>query len=222
MKLFLDTAEISEIREVASWGVLDGVTTNPTLVAKSGRPFVEVVREICDLVEGDVSAEVIATDADGMIREGRELAKIHPNVTVKVPMTTDGLQATRTLSSEGIRVNVTLIFQASQALLAAKAGATYVSPFIGRLDDISQDGMELIREIRAIFDNFPDLGTEILAASVRHPIHFTQAAVAGADVATIPFKVAQQLVRHPLTDQGLAAFLKDWEKVPAEKRTIVR
>ncbi len=220
MKLFLDTAEIDQIREIASWGVLDGVTTNPSLVAKSGRPFVQVVEEICELIDGDVSAEVIKTDAEGMIQEGRALAKIHPNVTVKVPMTPAGLQATRALSDDGIRVNVTLIFQPMQALLAAKAGATYVSPFIGRLDDLNQDGMDLVRAIRAVFDNYDSIDTQILTASIRHPMHVVEAALAGSDVATVPFKVAKQLVQHPLTDKGLEAFLKDWEKVPAEDRII--
>lgn len=220
MKLFLDTAEIEQIREIATWGVLDGVTTNPSLVAKSGRPFVQVVEEICELIDGDVSAEVIKTDAEGMIQEGRALAKIHPNVTVKVPMTPAGLEATKALSGDGIRVNVTLIFQPMQALLAAKAGATYVSPFIGRLDDLNQDGMDLIREIRAIFDNYPSIETQILTASIRHPMHVVEAALAGSDVATVPYKVAKQLVHHPLTDKGLDAFLKDWEKVPAEDRMI--
>ena len=220
MKIFLDTANVAEIREIASWGILDGITTNPSLIAKEGRDFREVVREICDIVDGDISAEVVATDADGMIREGRSLAQIHTNVVVKVPMTPDGLQATKTLSSEGTKVNVTLIFQAAQALLAAKAGATYVSPFIGRLDDIGMDGMALIREIRTIFDNYPDLDTQILAASIRHPVHVTQCAAAGSDVATIPYKVAKMLVKHPLTDSGLAQFLKDWESVPKDKRVI--
>lgn len=220
MKLFLDTAEIEQIREIATWGVLDGVTTNPSLVAKSGRPFVQVVEEICELIDGDVSAEVIKTDAEGMIQEGRALAKIHPNVTVKVPMTPAGLEATKALSGDGIRVNVTLIFQPMQALLAAKAGATYVSPFIGRLDDLNQDGMDLIREIRAIFDNYSQIKTQILTASIRHPMHVVEAALAGSDVATVPYKVAKQLVHHPLTDKGLEAFLKDWEKVPAEDRMI--
>ena len=220
MKIFLDTANVAEIREIASWGILDGITTNPSLIAKEGRDFREVVREICDIVDGDISAEVVATDADGMIREGRSLAQIHTNVVVKVPMTPDGLQATKTLSSEGTKVNVTLIFQAAQALLAAKAGATYVSPFIGRLDDIGMDGMALIREIRTIFDNYPDLDTQILAASIRHPVHVTQCAASGSDVATIPYKVAKMLVKHPLTDSGLAQFLKDWESVPKDKRVI--
>ncbi|MBW3582780.1 MAG: fructose-6-phosphate aldolase [Euryarchaeota archaeon] len=219
MKIFLDTANVDEIREIAAWGILDGVTTNPSLIAKSGRDFREVVGEICELVDGDISAEVIATDSEGMVTEGRELAKIHPNVVVKVPMTPAGLTATKSLSDDGIKVNVTLIFQASQALLAAKAGATYVSPFIGRLDDISMDGMNLIGEIRAIFDNY-GFDTEILAASVRHPVHVTNCALAGADVATIPYKVAKQLVKHPLTDSGLEAFLADWENVPKEMRVI--
>jgi transaldolase len=220
MKLFLDTAEIEQIREIAQWGILDGVTTNPSLVAQTGRPFTQVVEEICELVDADVSAEVIKTDAEGMIQEGRALAKIHPNVTVKVPMTPEGLQATKALSADGIRVNVTLIFQPMQALLAAKAGATYVSPFIGRLDDLGQDGMDLIRQIRAIFDNYPELNTQILTASVRHPMHVVEAALAGSDIATVPYKIAKQLVQHPLTEKGLKAFLADWEKVPKEDRII--
>ena len=212
MKFFIDTADTVEIKNLAAVGLVDGVTTNPSLVAKSGRNFTDVLREICDLVEGPVSAEVTATDADGMIAEGRALAKIADNITVKVPLTWAGLRACKTLTDEDTMVNVTLCFSANQALLAAKAGATFVSPFVGRLDDIGQDGMELIREIRQIYDNYPDLPTEILAASIRHPIHVTQAAKAGADVSTVPPNVFKQLIEHPLTDKGLATFLADWAK----------
>jgi transaldolase len=212
MKFFIDTADIAEIRSLAATGMVDGVTTNPSLIAKSGRNFLEVVREICSIVEGPVSAEVAATQADVMIDEGRKLSKIAQNVAVKVPLTWDGLRACRTLSHEGIMVNVTLCFSANQALLAAKAGATFISPFIGRLDDVGQDGVALIREIRQIYDNYPDLSTEVLAASARHPQHVTQCAMAGADVITIPPAVLRQLASHPLTDKGLAQFLADWEK----------
>ena len=209
MKFFVDTAEIKEIKELAATGLLDGVTTNPSLVAKSGRDFKEVIAEICNAVEGPVSAEVTALDADTMITEGRKLAKIAKNVAVKVPLTLDGLKACRTLSQAGIMVNVTLCFSANQALLAAKSGATFISPFIGRLDDINIDGMELIREVRQIYDNY-DFGTEILVASVRHPIHVVEAAKIGADVMTAPPKIIWQLFKHPLTDKGLEGFLKDW------------
>jgi transaldolase len=213
MKFFIDTADVGEIRKANAMGVLDGVTTNPSLIAKSGRKFHEVIAEICSIVDGPVSAEVVSLDAEGMIREGRELAKLHPNVVVKVPMTLDGLRATKALSGEGIRVNVTLIFSASQGLLAAKAGAAYASPFIGRLDDISQDGMELIADLVTIYANY-GFKTEVLAASIRHPIHVVQAAKLGAHVATIPFSVIDQLVKHPLTESGLQKFLADWQKVP--------
>ncbi len=212
MKFFIDSADVGEIKNLAAVGLVDGVTTNPSLVAKSGRNFTDVLREICDLVEGPVSAEVTATDAEGMIAEGRALAKIADNITVKVPLTWAGLRACKTLSDEDTMVNVTLCFSANQALLAAKAGATFVSPFVGRLDDVGQDGMELIRDIRLIYDNYPDLETEILVASIRHPIHVTQAAKARADVATVPPNVFKQLIEHPLTDKGLAAFLADWAK----------
>ncbi len=212
MKFFVDTADVAEIRDLAEKGLLDGVTTNPSLVAKAGRDFVETIREICAIVEGPVSAEVSALDAETMIAEGRKLAEIAENVTVKVPLTWDGLKACRTLSQSGIMVNVTLCFSANQALLAAKAGATFVSPFVGRLDDVGEDGIALIRDIRAIYDNYPDYGTEILAASLRHPLHVTQAALAGADVATIPPAVLKLLVSHPLTDKGLAQFVADWKK----------
>jgi transaldolase len=211
MKFFIDTANVKEIREAARLGVLDGVTTNPSLVAKEGRDFHEVLREIVSLVNGPISAEVIATDKEGMMNEGRELARIHPNIVIKVPLTQDGLQACKALHSEGIKTNVTLCFSPSQALLAAKAGATYISPFVGRLDDISHDGMELIGMIRTIYDNY-GYETEILVASVRSPRHVVEAALAGADVATIPFKVVTQLIQHPLTDIGQEKFLADWKK----------
>ncbi len=206
MKFFVDTADINEIRSLAETGLLDGVTTNPSLVAKTGRPFRETVAEICAVVEGPVSAEVTATDADGMVTEGRSLAEIADNVTVKVPLTMDGLKACKALTQAGTMVNVTLCFSANQALLAAKAGATFVSPFIGRLDDIGLDGVELISEIRAIYDNF-GFETEVLAASIRTVNHVKDCALAGADVATIPPAIIRQLVSHPLTDKGLAAFL---------------
>ena len=212
MKFFIDTANVDEIREAASLGILDGVTTNPSLVAKEGRDFLQVLREIVSIVNGPISAEVTATDRDGMVNEGRELAQIHPNVVIKVPLIKEGLQACKQLRADGIGVNVTLCFSASQALLAAKADATYISPFIGRLDDISHEGMELIRQIRIIYDNY-GFETQILAASIRHPLHVVEAALAGADVATIPFKVVNQLLRHPLTDLGQEKFLADWKKL---------
>ena len=212
MKFFIDTANLDEIREANELGLIDGVTTNPSLVAKEGDvDFKEHIAKICEMVKGDVSAEVTSLDTEGMLREGRELAKIAPNVVIKCPLTLDGLKATRTFRDEGTKVNVTLCFSAAQALLAAKAGATYISPFIGRLDDIGQDGMQLIRDIVQIYDNY-GYATEVLAASIRHPMHIVDSALAGADVATIPFKVIQQLVKHPLTDKGLDAFLSDWKK----------
>ena len=212
MKFFIDTANLDEIREANELGLIDGVTTNPSLVAKEGNvDFKEHLKKICDLVNGDISAEVTAMDTEGMLREGRDYAKVASNVVVKCPMTLDGLKATRTLTAEGIGVNMTLCFSASQAILAAKAGARYISPFIGRLDDISTDGMQLIRDIVQIYDNY-GFTTEVLAASIRHPMHIVDCALAGADVATIPFKVIQQLVKHPLTDKGLEAFLADWKK----------
>jgi transaldolase len=211
MKFFVDTAEIKDIKELAATGLLDGVTTNPSLIAKSGRDFKEVIAEICNAVEGPVSAEVTALDADGMITEGKKLAKIAKNVAVKVPLTLDGLKACRTLSQAGTMVNVTLCFSANQALLAAKSGATFISPFIGRLDDINIDGMELIREIRQIYDNY-DFTTEILAASIRTPNHVKEAALIGADVATVPPAVLKGLIKHPLTDKGIESFLADWKK----------
>jgi len=212
MKFFVDTADTDAIRDLAATGLIDGVTTNPSLVAKTGRDFTEVVREICSLVDGPVSAEVTATDAQTMVEEGRKLAAIADNVAVKVPLTWDGLKACRALTQGGTMVNVTLCFSANQALLAAKAGASFVSPFIGRLDDIGEEGMLLIREIRTIFDNYDALSTEILAASIRSEMHVKQCALAGADVATVPPQVLEDLVKHPLTDKGLAAFLADWEK----------
>ena len=214
MKIFLDTANLEEIRDAVQWGVIDGVTTNPSLIAREGGDFIATIHQICEMVDGPVSAEVVAQDAETMIREGRLLAKVHKNVVVKVPLTVDGLKACKALSGDGTRVNVTLCFQAAQALLAAKAGATYISPFIGRLDDIGQDGMLLIQQIVSIYMNYPDLKTEVLAASIRDPLHVVQSAEAGADVATIPFKVLKQMVLHPLTDKGNAAFLKDWASVP--------
>ncbi len=213
MKLFLDTASVSEIRRMWDVGILDGVTTNPSLVAKEGRLFEEVLREICALGVPSVSAEVVATETPGMLSEGRRLRALDPAIYVKVPMTPAGLKATKVLASEGTRVNMTLVFSATQALLAAKVGAAYVSPFIGRLDDQSQVGMDLIREIVPIYRNY-GFKTEVLVASVRHPIHVLEAAKAGADIATMPFSVMEKLVQHPLTDLGLARFLKDWEKVP--------
>lgn len=212
MKFFIDTADTDEIRDLAGTGLVDGVTTNPSLVAKSGRDFIEVVKEICAIVDGPVSAEVTATEAGAMIDEGKKLARIADNVTIKVPLTWDGLKACKTLAGEGTMVNVTLCFSANQALLAAKAGATFISPFIGRLDDIGEDGMQLIRDIRAIYDNYEALTTQILSASIRSDEHVKQAALAGSDVATVPPDVLRGLSRHELTDKGLAAFLADWEK----------
>ncbi|MFP6745944.1 MAG: fructose-6-phosphate aldolase [Alphaproteobacteria bacterium] len=213
MKFFVDTADVEEIRELAATGLLDGVTTNPSLVAKTGRNFFEVLAEICALVPGPVSAEVAATDVDGMLKEAERLIAVADNITIKVPLTWDGLKACRALSQDGSMVNVTLCFSAAQAILAAKAGAAFVSPFVGRLDDIGQDGMALIADIRQIYDNYAtDFGTEILVASIRNPLHVVEAAKIGADVCTLPPKVLQQLAGHPLTDKGLAAFLADWEK----------
>ena len=212
MKFFVDTADVAEIRELHETGLLDGVTTNPSLILKAGRPITEVIAEICDVTPGPVSAEVAATDLDGMLAEGRKLAAIASNVAIKVPLTWDGLKACRRFTDEGRMVNVTLCFTAPQALLAAKAGATFISPFIGRLDDIGLDGMQLIEEIRAVYDNYPALKTQILAASIRGPNHVKLAAMAGADVATIPPTVLKSLVQHPLTDKGLQAFVADWKK----------
>jgi len=210
MKFFIDSAEIAEIKEIAAYGLLDGVTTNPSLIAKSGRDFKEVIAEICAVVSGPVSAEVAATDYENMVREGEILAKIAKNVCIKLPLTLDGLKACKYFSNKGIQTNVTLCFSAAQAILAAKAGATFVSPFVGRLDDIGQDGLSLIEEICTIYANYPNFKTEVLVASIRNPIHITQSAKIGAHVATIPGKVLKQLVSHPLTDKGLETFIKDW------------
>ncbi len=212
MKFFIDTADIDSIRDLAATGMVDGVTTNPSLIAKSGRDFAEVISEICDVVPGDVSAEVVSTEYEGMVAEGRKLSKIADNVVVKLPLTWDGLKATRTITDDGGKVNVTLCFSANQALLAAKAGATYISPFVGRLDDIHIDGMDLIAEIRAIYDNYDAFSTEILVASIRSPNHVKQSAILGADVVTLPPNVLKTLATHPLTDKGLEAFLADAKK----------
>lgn len=212
MKFFLDTANLDEIRRVASWGILDGVTTNPTLVSRESGSFEDLIREICRIVPGPVSAEAVAADADGIVHEARRLAALAPNVVVKIPVGIEGLKATCVLSGEKVAVNMTLVFSASQALLAAKAGARYVSPFIGRLDDVSEDGMALIEEIAAIFENYR-FETEIIVASVRHPRHVVEAALLGASIATIPYAVMEKLVRHPLTDAGVERFLSDWKKV---------
>lgn len=219
MKFFLDTAFVDEIRQAASWGILDGITTNPSHVAKSGKGFVEVLKEITAIVEGPVSAEVTATNFDDMMRQAHQLVKVADNIVIKVPMIPEGLKAIKALSEEGVRVNTTLCFSPLQSLLAAKAGATYVSPFIGRLDDIGETGMEGIGKLRQIFDNY-DFDTQILVASVRSPIHVLDAAVIGADVVTMPFEIFEKLAHHPLTDIGLEKFLKDWEKIPADKRDI--
>ena len=216
MQFFIDSADVGEIKKALALGLCDGVTTNPSLVAKTGRGFEEVLREIVSLVSGPISAEVTATDYEGMLREARHYAKFGPQVVIKIPLIVEGLRAVKTLSSEGVKVNVTLCFSAVQALLAAKAGATYISPFVGRLDDISQDGMALIADIVQIYRNYR-FATKVLVASVRHPVHVLEAAKLGADVATIPFAVIDQLARHPLTDAGLKKFLADWEKVPKEK-----
>lgn len=210
MKFYLDTASVKEIQEAASLGLLDGVTTNPSLVAKEGRVFREVLLEICNIVDGPISAEVVSIEADAMVKEGKELAKIHKNIIVKVPLIAEGLKATKRLTAEGIKVNVTLCFSPTQALLAAKAGAWCVSPFIGRLDDISSNGMELIRQILTIYKNY-DFKTQVLVASVRHPQHVVEAALAGGHICTMPFSIFQQMVKHPLTDVGLKKFLADWD-----------
>ncbi|MFN7923765.1 MAG: fructose-6-phosphate aldolase [Bryobacteraceae bacterium] len=211
MKIFLDTANLEELRKGAAWGIVDGVTTNPSLIAKEGVPLEEQVRRICEIVDGDISAEVVATTHEEMVREARQLAKIHRNIVVKVPLTRDGIKTTALLSKEGIRFNVTLCFSPGQALLAAKAGAYFVSPFVGRLDDLAVEGMELIRQIATIYKNY-GFKTQILAASLRSPLHITQAAIAGAHIGTMPFKVADMLFNHPLTDKGLEQFLKDYAK----------
>ena len=213
MKLFIDSGDIGEIKEAQAMGAIDGVTTNPSLLAKAGVPTREAIAQICEVVDGPISAEVIATDTDGILKEGRELAKIHPNVVVKVPLIADGIKAVKVFTDEGIKTNVTLCFSAPQALLAAKAGATYISPFVGRIDDAGGDGMELVEQIVTIYDNY-DLKTQVLTASVRHPGHFITAALLGSHVATVPFKVIQQLLKHPLTDVGLARFLEDAKKIP--------
>lgn len=213
MKFFIDTADVREIREANALGLVDGVTTNPSLIAKSGRRFEDVIKEIVSIVDGPISAEVISLEHDGMIEEAEKLAQIHPNIVIKLPMTPEGLKATKTLTAKGIKTNVTLIFSPMQALLAAKAGATYVSPFVGRLDDISQDGMGIIGEIRTIFDNY-GMDAQIIVASIRNPVHVLNSALIGADVATIPYSVMLQLSKHPLTDAGIKKFLEDWEKVP--------
>lgn len=214
MKIFIDSGDIAEIKDAHAMGAIDGVTTNPSLLAKAGKPTREIIAEICEIVDGPISAEVIATTRDEILREGRELARLHKNVVVKVPLIEDGLKATKVFTEEGIRTNVTLCFSASQALLAAKAGATYISPFVGRIDDASGDGMDLIQQIVTIYRNY-GWKTQVLTASVRHPVHFVQAALIGADVATLPLKVIKQLVKHPLTDVGLAQFLADAKKIPA-------
>lgn len=213
MRIFIDTANLDHIKEVNSWGILDGVTTNPSLIAKEGCDFKDRVNAICAVVDGPISAEAISMDSEGMVREARELSKIHKNVIVKIPMTAEGLKAVKVLSGEGIKTNVTLVFSPNQALLAAKAGATYVSPFIGRLDDISHNGMDLVRDIVEIF-NIYGFETQVIAASIRHPVHVTEAALAGAHVATVPYDVLKKMLKHNLTDEGIQKFLKDWEKVP--------
>ncbi|AEN72414.1 transaldolase [Rhodothermus marinus SG0.5JP17-172] len=220
MKFFLDTADLDEIREAASLGILDGVTTNPTLIRKAGaRDFHEHIYQICELVEGDVSAEVTATDYEGMLREARELARIHERVVVKIPLIAEGIRAIKTLTEEGIRTNCTLCFSPTQALVAAKAGATYISPFAGRLDDVSSDGMRVIEQVVKIYRNY-GFKTQVLAASLRHPMHVLEAALMGADVATMPFGVMMQLLKHPLTDVGLERFLKDWEAYLQAKQGV--
>ncbi len=216
MKIFIDTANLDQIKEINSWGILDGVTTNPTLVAKEGCDFETRVRDICQVVDGPISAEAVSMGAEGMIKEARELSKIHKNIIVKIHMTDEGLKAVKVLSKEGIKTNVTLVFSPNQALLAAKAGATYVSPFVGRLDDISHNGMDLVRDIVTIFRNY-GFKTQVIAASIRHPIHVTEAALAGAHVATVPYDVLKKMLKHNLTDEGIQKFLKDWETVPKKK-----
>ncbi len=212
MKFFIDTANVKEIREAASLGVVDGVTTNPSLVSKEGRDFKQVITEICSIVDGPISAEAVSLDADGMVAEATDLAQIHKNIVVKLPMTKEGLKATKILAGKGIRVNMTLVFSPAQALLAAKVGASYVSPFVGRLDDISHYGMDLVRQVTTIFDNY-GYPTEVIVASVRNPLHVLDAALAGAHIATIPFSVIDQIVKHPLTDIGIEKFLADWKKL---------
>ena len=213
MKIFLDTANIEHIKEAASWGIIDGVTTNPSLIAKEGRKFEDVVQEICSIVDGPISAEVVSLEAGGMMDEARRLVKIHKNVVIKIPMTSEGLKAVKILEKEGIKTNVTLVFSANQALLAAKAGASFVSPFIGRLDDGGDEGMRIIEEIVSIFANY-GYETEIIVASVRHPVHVIQSAMLGAHISTVPWAVLKKMVAHPLTDRGIEQFLEDWKKVP--------
>ena len=213
MKFFIDTSNIQEIKKAKEWGLVDGVTTNPSLVSKEGREFKELIKEICSIVDGPISAEAVSLDAEGMIKEARELSKIHKNIVVKIPMTLEGLKAVKVVAKEGIKTNVTLVFSPTQALMAAKAGAAYASPFVGRLDDISHNGMDLVSQILSIYENY-DFATEVIVASVRHPLHVVDAALLGAHIATIPFKVIEQLSKHPLTDIGIERFLKDWEKVP--------
>ena len=215
MKFFIDTANVNEIREAASFGLVDGVTTNPSLVAKEGKDFRKLLEEICSIVDGPISAEVVSLEFDGMMKEAHELSKIHHNIVIKLPLILEGLKAAKALKAEGIHTNVTLCFSANQALLAAKAGASYVSPFIGRLDDIGHDGMELIEQIMTIYNNY-QYETEVIVASVRHPMHVTQAALIGADICTIPFKVMEQLAKHPLTESGIEKFLADWKKSQAK------
>jgi len=214
MKFFIDTANLDEIRQANDMGVLDGVTTNPSLASKEGIPFLELIREICGIVDGPVNAEVVSVDAIGMIKEAEKLSKIHPNIVVKIPMLTEGLKAVKQLKAEGIPTNVTLVFSPLQALLAAKAGAAYISPFVGRLDDLSHEGMEVVGQIRTILNNYA-FEAELLVASVRHPLHVLESALMGADICTMPFKVINQLAKHPLTDSGLEKFLEDWKKVKA-------
>jgi len=216
MRIFIDTANLEQIKEINSWGILDGVTTNPTLVAKEGCDFKCRIDEICAVVDGPISAEAMSMQADGMVKEARELSKMHKNIIVKIPMTDEGLKAVKILSKEGIKTNMTLVFSPNQALLAAKAGATYVSPFVGRLDDISHDGMDLVRNIVAIYRNY-GFKTQVIVASIRHPVHVTEAALAGAHVATVPYDVLKKMLKHNLTDEGIQKFLKDWEKVPKKK-----
>lgn len=216
MKIFIDTANLEQIKEANSWGILDGVTTNPTLVAKEGCEFEKRVKDICEIVDGPISAEAVSMNSEGMIKEARQLSKIHKNVIVKIPMTAEGLKAVKILSKEGVKTNVTLVFSPNQALLAAKAGATYVSPFVGRLDDISHNGMDLVRDIVTIYRNY-GFKTQVIAASMRHPVHVTEAALAGAHVATVPYDILKKMLKHNLTDEGIQKFLKDWEKVPKKK-----
>ncbi len=213
MKFFIDTANVEEIRKAAEFGLVDGVTTNPSLISREKRDFREIIDEICSIVDGPVNAEAVSLDSKGLIKEGRELSKIHKNIVAKIPMTLDGMKAVKTLSAEGIKTNVTLVFSPVQALIAAKAGASYVSPFIGRLDDVSHTGMDLVHQIMDIFENYA-FETEVIVASVRNPVHVLDAALTGAHIATIPFKVMEQLTKHPLTDAGIKKFLEDWEKVP--------